>query len=346
MAPPVRAILVKMSLKRHSSANLRKYKTYSSDSLAKALDSVKNEGMSVKRASEYYDINRSTLINHLKNCKCGPVGRPTILTQEEEQANAIGGFSDAGIYPLNKEKILEKAIESTVFDEAPPADSNPVTDKLTSTRSCRLNRVSDTNTNIPVSSTASAEPFSPEQLEAYILSVLQRQQNLLLQVKELRKTTQVTARTSEIEDSEEASDGSLVLETDTLTETFSDMESLEATEVENKENDTGNQDNSKVTVGAWVLVKFKRMKDSDRLVHYIGQITEIVECSEEILVNFLRRKEKCFIFPENKDESILPIDDVARVLPEPYIRRGMHTFNCSLCCTVTMFLMFLLLFIS
>ncbi|KAK9679404.1 hypothetical protein QE152_g40060 [Popillia japonica] len=41
--------------------------------------------MSVKRASELYDINHSTLINHLQNWKCGPVGRPTILTQEEEQ---------------------------------------------------------------------------------------------------------------------------------------------------------------------------------------------------------------------------------------------------------------------
>ncbi|KAK9708373.1 hypothetical protein QE152_g27251 [Popillia japonica] len=35
-------------------------------------------------ASELYDIC-PTLINHLKNRKCGPVGRPTILTQEEEQ---------------------------------------------------------------------------------------------------------------------------------------------------------------------------------------------------------------------------------------------------------------------
>ncbi|KAK9743567.1 hypothetical protein QE152_g8562 [Popillia japonica] len=68
---------IEMSSKKRSSANLRKYKTYSSDSLAKALDSVKNEGMN--------DINRSILINHLKNCKCGPVVRPTILNQEEEQ---------------------------------------------------------------------------------------------------------------------------------------------------------------------------------------------------------------------------------------------------------------------
>ncbi|KAK9708374.1 hypothetical protein QE152_g27250 [Popillia japonica] len=160
------------------------------------------------------------------------------------RANAIGGFSGARIYPLNKEKILEKAIESTVFDEAPKGDSNPVTDKPTSTRSCRLNTVSDTNTNTPV------------------------------------KTTQVAAKTSEIEDSEEASDSSLVLESDTLTET-----SLEDTEVENKENDAGNKDNStKVTVGAWVLVKFKRRKDSDRLVHYIaGEYTFIAKSGKSTI---------------------------------------------------------------
>ncbi|KAK9692641.1 hypothetical protein QE152_g35022 [Popillia japonica] len=97
--------------------------------------------------------------------------KKTIEAGCSSRSNTIGGFSGAGIYPLNKEKILEKAIESTVFDEA-----LYLTKHLKEIRSCRLNTVSDTNTDTPVSSTVSAGPFSPEQLEASILSVLQRQQ--------------------------------------------------------------------------------------------------------------------------------------------------------------------------
>lgn len=57
------------------------------------------------------------------------------------------------------------------------------------------------------------------------------------------------------------------------------------------------------------------------LVHYVGQVTEIVESCEELVVNCLRREGKCFIFPENSEESVLPVHDVERVLPEP------HTWN-------------------
>ncbi|KAG5864519.1 hypothetical protein JTB14_000838, partial [Gonioctena quinquepunctata] len=61
--------------KKRSYAAVRKY---SSDSLKKALDCLKTGGISVKRAANLYNIDRSTLINHLKNHKC-------ILSQEEEQ---------------------------------------------------------------------------------------------------------------------------------------------------------------------------------------------------------------------------------------------------------------------
>ncbi|KAG5879543.1 hypothetical protein JTB14_005550 [Gonioctena quinquepunctata] len=38
-----------------------------------------------------------------------------------------------------REKILEKSIESTVFDERPQGDSDPAADKPTSTRLLKLN---------------------------------------------------------------------------------------------------------------------------------------------------------------------------------------------------------------
>ncbi|KAK9743566.1 hypothetical protein QE152_g8563 [Popillia japonica] len=96
---------------------------------------------------------RSVLKDYYHRRGFKSVDKKTIEAGCFSRANATGGFSGAGIYPLNKEKILENAIESTVFDEAPQGDSNPVTDKPTSTPSCRLNTVSDTNTNTPVSST-------------------------------------------------------------------------------------------------------------------------------------------------------------------------------------------------
>lgn len=72
-----------MSPKRCPSCGICKYKTYSK-SLENGLHRVKNGGMSLKRAAELYHINRSSLINHLKDCKCGLVGRSTILSQEQE----------------------------------------------------------------------------------------------------------------------------------------------------------------------------------------------------------------------------------------------------------------------
>lgn len=91
------------------------------------------------------------------------------------------------------------------------------------------------------------------------------------------------------------------------------MECLQDTRVENKENEAGGKDDK--TIGAWVLVKIKNKKDSERLVHFIGQVTEIVASNEEIMVNLFRRKEKSYI------------------LPELHIRRGMHTLNRGIFCT-------------
>ena len=38
-----------------------------------------------KQSALLHGINRSTLMNHLKNNRCGKVGRPTILTPDEEK---------------------------------------------------------------------------------------------------------------------------------------------------------------------------------------------------------------------------------------------------------------------
>lgn len=62
-----------------------------------------------------------------------------------------------------------------------------------------------------------------------------------------------------------------------ILDTFSDMECLQDTCGENKENIAdGIEDKTNVTVEVWVLDKFKNKEDSDMLVHYVGQVVERV----------------------------------------------------------------------
>jgi len=49
-----------------------------------AIKAVKENGFSIKQAAFLCGVNRTTLMNHLKQYRCGAVGRPTLLTQAEE----------------------------------------------------------------------------------------------------------------------------------------------------------------------------------------------------------------------------------------------------------------------
>ena len=57
---------------------------YSVKSKQHAVIDVKENGMSIKKAAFIYDINRTMLINQLKGYRCESVGRPTLLTMDEE----------------------------------------------------------------------------------------------------------------------------------------------------------------------------------------------------------------------------------------------------------------------
>lgn len=48
-----------------------------------AIKFVKNKGVSIKRAAQLFGINRTTLLNHLKNYKFKDVGRPTVLRKKK-----------------------------------------------------------------------------------------------------------------------------------------------------------------------------------------------------------------------------------------------------------------------
>lgn len=75
----------------------RKY-GYSEDSMKKAVADVRENGASIKKAAFLYRSNTSTVTNHLKNTHAGKVGRPTILTYDEEQlkVHALTKLGDWG----------------------------------------------------------------------------------------------------------------------------------------------------------------------------------------------------------------------------------------------------------
>lgn len=60
------------------------YNHYNEHDMKRALSDIRDNGMSVKKASFLYNINRTTLLNHVKNCHDSKVGRPTVLTSAEE----------------------------------------------------------------------------------------------------------------------------------------------------------------------------------------------------------------------------------------------------------------------
>jgi len=63
-----------------------------------AMEDVQSNRLNIKQAAFKYSLNRTTLMNHLKNSRDGSVGRPTILTRAEEIiiVHAIQKLADWG----------------------------------------------------------------------------------------------------------------------------------------------------------------------------------------------------------------------------------------------------------
>jgi len=75
----------------------RKY-GYSSEAMSCAVLDVNENHMSVKKAAFLHDVNRTTLMNHLKDSHCGAVGRTTLFTPDEERliVHAVQKLGDWG----------------------------------------------------------------------------------------------------------------------------------------------------------------------------------------------------------------------------------------------------------
>ena len=89
------------------------YKCWSEAAMSKAIGAVSQENMSVRRASELYNIPRSTLADRITGraqpgAKSGP---PKILTDEEEEeeeelVSFLCRLSDIG-YPKTRKQVVD-----------------------------------------------------------------------------------------------------------------------------------------------------------------------------------------------------------------------------------------------
>ena len=62
----------------------RNYKNYTDKKLDDCIRAIKSGALSQRNAAKIYNIPRSTIINKLNNKHTNPVGRPPVLTLEEE----------------------------------------------------------------------------------------------------------------------------------------------------------------------------------------------------------------------------------------------------------------------
>lgn len=82
---------------------VRRYKSYSTETLLKALREIGKKKISINAASKRYGIAKGTLVNKLKNKHSNKVGRPLVLTTIEEISivNHLVTVSDWG-FPFSK----------------------------------------------------------------------------------------------------------------------------------------------------------------------------------------------------------------------------------------------------
>lgn len=81
----------------------RNYKNYSEATLKLALDEIRQGLISINKASDKYNINKSTLSRKMRGKHASTVGHPTVLNQNEEEclADALILASDWG-FPLTQ----------------------------------------------------------------------------------------------------------------------------------------------------------------------------------------------------------------------------------------------------
>lgn len=304
---------------------------------------------------------RNVLKDYYRDTGCKNVDKvafPSLLNKLVEtgcfsRANAIGGFEGSGIYPLNEKKILEKCETSSVLSSTDIIASE--NDPCTSQAGSRTKLHPEQRDLASTSSLSEQVPLSPKKvLELSLLHALKRQEKTVepqkrnrvrrkfaesLTSAEVLERMRLENSTRLLKKSRKNSLKKLKKKVESSSESESSLQldddsDLDVSECEEQQDDCNNIvpqvkpiDPNQVKVDSWVLVKFSinKLRQTD-VYHYVGKVKEILP-DREITVKFLRKKEKCFVYPNITDEGIVLINDIVKILPEPTIRRGMHTFN-------------------
>lgn len=69
-------------------AGARCYRNYSDETLAKALNEIRKGNLSINKASKTFSISAATISRKLREKHMGSVGRPTTLSDDDEQCLA------------------------------------------------------------------------------------------------------------------------------------------------------------------------------------------------------------------------------------------------------------------
>lgn len=85
-----------------------------------------------------------------------------------------------------------------------------------------------------------------------------------------------------------------------------------------------------VNVDDYVLVQFM---GKVKPLYYVGVVTKCE--GQDVTVNFMKRGKLQFIFPQAKDESIIQVNSIKKILPSPTVRRGHFTFQVIFPKTIT-----------
>lgn len=101
--------------------------------------------------------------------------------------------------------------------------------------------------------------------------------------------------------------------------------------------DLDSEEDYKVKVSDFLLVAIRseqklKVKSVTRTLHFVGQMMEFLEPTNEYLVNFLKRGEEGkYYWPQNEDTPFIGEKDIIRVLPQPSIdNRERLTFSLSI----------------
>lgn len=271
------------------------------------------------------------------------------------RANALGGFEGSGIYPLSKEKLLSKAQQVVQIPEATEMDTSLPNGVATTSESVKDTDVSpktalelsllsvlrskENNAGARAKKSRISRRFAESLTEDAVIEKLRNAQRDKenkkggtnnKNVSQRKKNPKQTKRARKLSSSSESeSDITVTLESEYEQEDFDELnesileigESIENDNNMNQETNDTHQSGSPdllIREGNWVIAKYGNS-------HYVAKVLKTDD--QEIKIQFLRKKELYFVYPDIEDILSFPKNDILKLIDDPLIQRGKHYFK-------------------